>query len=264
MRARAWHAGRMVRRRSVIDAPACAPTTTAARRRRAPDAPVPTTVRPARVLGRPGDRRRVLHLRLRAARARARAAQHHHHRRRHRRARVVPRLPARPPPAVAGRGMVERLLRRASPPGSSTSRSRRCSSSSSTSSCRTTSRSSSSPRSGRSCCRSARTCSRRGIRVPRPAAPLFAVAATALPVLQGRRRRDHDVRPPHHGRHAREHARGRVLVHDRARARRCSSWARSARALDRRGPMWLPAVLLARTVMSHLVVGDLRGGRARS
>ena len=37
-----------------------------------------------------------------------------------------------------------------------------------------------------------------------------------------------------------------------------------ARALDRRGPLWLPAVLLALTLTSHLVVGDLRGVRRAS
>ena len=58
----------------------------------------------------------------------------------------------------------------------------------------------------------------RGIRVPRPAAPLFAVARHRVHVLQGRRRRDHDVRLPHHGRHAGQHPRGRVLVHARVGA----------------------------------------------
>ena len=48
----------------------------------------------------------------------------------------------------------------------------------------------------------------RGIRAPRPAPALFAVANHRLPVLQGRRRSDHEVRPPHHGWDAHEHAGG--------------------------------------------------------
>ena len=75
-----------------------------------------------------------------------------------------------------------------------------------------------------------------------------------LPVLQGRRRLDHAVRPPHHGRDAHEHARGRVLVHDRGRVR--AVLPRHARvALDRRGSLWVPALFLAATLTSHLVVG---------
>ena len=76
-----------------------------------------------------------------------------------------------------------------------------------------------------------------------------------LPVLQGRRRRDHDVRPPHHGRHAREHARGRVLVHDRGRAARSSSSARwRVRARPPRPDCGCPRCCSRSTLTSHLVV----------
>ena len=105
----------------------------------------------------------------------------------------------------------------------------------STSCSRTTSRSSSSPRSGRCCSPSS------AVRV-RPGDPRAAPGARAvrgrrhrLPVLQGRRRRDDELRPPHHGRHAHEHARRRVLVHDRGSRARCASSARCACTRPRSG-----------------------------
>ena len=59
-----------------------------------------------------GDPRGVRRLHLHPTRAVARPAQHHDHGWRHRRPRLVPRFPDRPLPAVAGGGLVERLLRR--------------------------------------------------------------------------------------------------------------------------------------------------------
>ncbi|MDQ1431974.1 MAG: hypothetical protein QOF40_2576 [Actinomycetota bacterium] len=93
----------------------------------------------------------------------------------------------------------------------------------------------------------------RGIRVPRPAAPLFAVAATAFMFLKdgGDSTMTFDL-----------HIMGGTLASTFAGeysfmialALSLCFLGTLARALDRRGPMWLPAVLLALTVTSHLVV----------
>jgi hypothetical protein len=93
----------------------------------------------------------------------------------------------------------------------------------------------------------------RGIRVPRPAAPLFAVAATAFLYLKdgGDATMTFDL-----------HIMGGTLASTLAGeysfmialAMSLFFLGTFARALDRRGPMWLPAVLLALTVTSHLVV----------
>ena len=163
------------------------------------DAPA---VRPPRVLGRPGDRRRVLRLRVHATRPQAGAAQHDGDGRRHRRSRVVPRLPDRPLPALAGRGVVERLLRglpggavllpvprgpdrapRRLPPVQHRVQARHRA-------------------------RPDRLPGRRlRVRAGHPGAPARGADVRGrrhrLHVLQGRRRRDHDVRPAHHGWHPR-------------------------------------------------------------
>ena len=60
----------------------------------------------------------------------------------------------------------------------------------------------------------------KGMRAPWPAPPAFAIAALGM-LVQERDELEH-LRRQH-----REHARGRVLVRDRARARRCSRSARS-------------------------------------
>ncbi len=93
----------------------------------------------------------------------------------------------------------------------------------------------------------------RGIRAPRPAAPLFAVAATAFLFLKdgGDSTMTFDL-----------HIMGGTLASTFAGeysfmialALSLFFLGTLARALDRRGPMWLPAVLLALTVTSHLVV----------
>jgi hypothetical protein len=93
----------------------------------------------------------------------------------------------------------------------------------------------------------------RGIRVPRPAAPLLAVAATAFMFLKdgGDSTMTFDL-----------HIMGGTLASTYAGeysfmialALSLFFLGTLARALDRRGPLWLPAVLLALTVTSHLVV----------
>ena len=93
----------------------------------------------------------------------------------------------------------------------------------------------------------------RGIRAPRPAAPLFAVAATAFLFFKdgGDSTMTFDL-----------HIMGGTLAATFAGeysfmialALSLFFLGTLARALDRRGPMWLPAVLLALTVTSHLVV----------
>jgi hypothetical protein len=93
----------------------------------------------------------------------------------------------------------------------------------------------------------------RGIRAPRPAAPLFAVAATAFLFFKdgGDSTMTFDL-----------HIMGGTLASTFAGeysfmialALSLFFLGTLARALDRRGPMWLPAVLLALTVTSHLVV----------
>ncbi len=93
----------------------------------------------------------------------------------------------------------------------------------------------------------------RGIRVPRPAAPLFAVAATAFMFFKdgGDSTMTFDF-----------HIMGGTLASTLAGefsfmlalALALFFLGTLARALDRRGPMWLPALLLALTVTSHLVV----------
>jgi hypothetical protein len=94
----------------------------------------------------------------------------------------------------------------------------------------------------------------RGIRVPRPAAPLFAVAATAFLYFKdgGDSTMTFDF-----------HIMGGTLASTLAGefsfmialALALFFLGALARALDRRGPLWLPAVLLALTISSHLVVG---------
>ena len=93
----------------------------------------------------------------------------------------------------------------------------------------------------------------RGIRAPRPAAPLFAVAATAFMFFKdgGDATMTFDF-----------HIMGGTLASTLAGefsfmlalALALFFLGTLARALDRRGPMWLPALLLALTVTSHLVV----------
>ena len=93
----------------------------------------------------------------------------------------------------------------------------------------------------------------RGIRVPRPAAPLFAVAATAFMFFKdgGDATMTFDF-----------HIMGGTLASTLAGefsfmlalALALFFLGTLARALDRRGPMWLPALLLALTITSHLVV----------
>ena len=93
----------------------------------------------------------------------------------------------------------------------------------------------------------------RGIRVPRPAAPLFAVAATAFMFFKdgGDSTMTFDL-----------HIMGGTLASTFAGefsfmialAMSLFFLGTLARALDRRGPMWIPAVFLALTVTSHLVV----------
>ena len=190
------------------------------------------------------------------------AAQHHRQRRRHGRPRLVPGLPAGPPAAaLAGRGLVARLVRGLPGRASSTSRSRRCSSSSSTSSCRTTSRSSSSPRSARCCCRPAPTRSAGGCKVRRPGPELFAVAATLFLFFKGvaarprarTTRRSSSTSGSWAGRSS---ARWRGSTRSRSRSR--SGSRSSARSRSRCGPA--PAVARRaccspRRCMCHLVVG---------
>lgn len=93
----------------------------------------------------------------------------------------------------------------------------------------------------------------RGIRAPRPAAPMFAVAATAFMFFKdgGDATMTFDL-----------HIMGGTLAATFAGeysfmialALSLFFLGTLARALDRRGPLWLPAVLLACTVTSHLVV----------
>ncbi len=93
----------------------------------------------------------------------------------------------------------------------------------------------------------------RGIRVPRPAAPLFAVAATAFMFFKdgGDSTMTFDL-----------HIMGGTLASTFAGefsfmialAMSLFFLGTLARALDRRGPLWIPAVFLALTVTSHLVV----------
>ena len=111
-----------------------------------------------------------------------------------------------------------------------------------------------------------------GVRVRPFAALSVAVAAAvrardaALPVRdpqrrahQGRGRVDDLRRQP------REHARGRVLLRARHRARpvlpRRAGPRPRPRAPANRRRLWLPAVLLAATVLCHIVIAVLRGGR---
>ena len=180
-----------------------------------------------RVLDQHRGRRRVLHLHLRAAAAPAAVPRHDHRGRRHRCPRLVPRVSARPSPAaLPARGLVTRLLRGVSgravllpAPGAPDRHPRRLPPVQRRVQARHRAR--------------ADPLADRRVRV-RPRHPRAAARARALrrrrhvlPVLQGRRRSDHEVRPPHHGRDAHEHARGRVLVHDRGSRARCSSSARS-------------------------------------
>ena len=140
-------------------------------------------------------------------------------RRRHRRARLVPGVPARPPAAaLPARGLVARLLRglpgRAvllPASGAADRHPRRRPPVQRRVQARDRARADPAPD------RRVRVRSRH----PRAAACARAVRRRRdrLPVLQGRRRSDDEVRPPHHGRDAHEHARGRVLVHDRGRVR---------------------------------------------
>src|SRR3954449_2460799 len=93
----------------------------------------------------------------------------------------------------------------------------------------------------------------RGIRVPRPAAPLFAVAATAFMFFNGGG--DSTMTFDFHimgGTLASTFAGEFSFM--LALALALFFLGTLARALDRRGPMWLPALLLALTVTSHLVV----------
>jgi hypothetical protein len=93
----------------------------------------------------------------------------------------------------------------------------------------------------------------RGIRAPRPAAPMLAVAATAFLFFKegGDATMTFDL-----------HIMGGTLAATFAGeysfmialALSLFFLGTLARALDRRGPLWLPAVLLAFTVTSHLVV----------
>jgi hypothetical protein len=93
----------------------------------------------------------------------------------------------------------------------------------------------------------------RGIRLPRPAAPMLAVGATAFMFLKdgGDSTMTFDL-----------HIMGGTLASTFAGefsfmialAAALFFLGTFARALDRRGPLWLPAVLLAVTFTSHLVV----------
>src|SRR5438034_8710621 len=94
----------------------------------------------------------------------------------------------------------------------------------------------------------------RGIRAPRPAPALFAVAVTGFLFFkdggEATMKFDH-------------HIMGGTLTSTLAGefsftiAVACALFflGTFARALDKRGPMWLPAVFFAATLMSHLVVG---------
>ena len=108
----------------------------------------------------------------------------------------------------------------------------------------------------------------RGVRVrPRPPGAAAHRADVRggrdrVPVLQGRWRRHADLRPAHHGRHAREHVRGRVLVHARARAVAVLPGHARPRARPAR-----PAVAARGAVRGHAHQPprgrDLRGDRRR-
>src|SRR3954451_976780 len=93
----------------------------------------------------------------------------------------------------------------------------------------------------------------RGIRAPRPAAPLLAVGATAFLLFNGGG--DSTMTFDFHimgGTLASTFAGEFSFM--LALALALFFLGTLARALDRRGPMWLPALLLALTVTSHLVV----------
>ena len=163
---------------------------------------------------------------------------------------------------LAGRGLVERLLRGVPRravllpvPGAAHRRS-------STSSCRTTSRSSSSPRSGRCCCPIGAYVFGRGIRAPRPAAPLFAVAATGFLFFKdgGDATMTFDF-----------HIMGGTLASTLAGeysftialALSLFFLGTLARALEPARSAVAAGGAPRAHVMSHLVVGDLRGVRGR-
>jgi hypothetical protein len=93
----------------------------------------------------------------------------------------------------------------------------------------------------------------RGIRAPRPAAPMFAVAATGFLFFKGGG--DSTMVFDFHimGGNLPSTLAGEFSFM-LALALALFFLGTLARALDRRGPLWLPAVLLALTILSHLVV----------
>ena len=93
----------------------------------------------------------------------------------------------------------------------------------------------------------------RGIRAPRPAAPMLAIAATGFLFFQGGG--DATMTFDFHimGGNLPSTLAGEFSFMI-AVALSLFFLGTLARALDRRGPMWLPAVFLALTVMSHVVV----------
>ena len=115
--------------------------------------------------------------------------------------------------------------------------------------------------------RSARTCSHAASahRGPHPPASRSrrrrSSSSPAIPALATRVRAR--IQPAHHGRHARQHARRRVLVHDRARVR--PRVPRHVRVVAAHGTApWIPALLLRRHGHEPPRRRDLRGARARS
>jgi hypothetical protein len=93
----------------------------------------------------------------------------------------------------------------------------------------------------------------RGIRAPRPAAPMLALAATGFLFFKGGG--DSTMTADFHimGGNLPSTLAGEFSFM-LALALALFFLGTLARALDRRGPMWLPAVLLALTILSHLVV----------
>ena len=152
-------------------------------------------------------------------------------------------------------------------PGSSTSRSRRVLIvAPRRRPARTTSRSSSSPRSARCCCRSARTCSAGASASRGRRAPLFAVAATAF--LFFKDGGDATMTFDHHimGGTLASTLAGEYSFTIALALRAVASWARLARALDRRrrrpvAPGGAPRAHASRATSSSRVFAVVRRGR---